>query len=143
MEELFLLLLNRLAEVTELKTKDMDWGQLDELAESYPVLFPCALVDVPDINWNDTGTPMQQGDAKIRIKLGIEITVDSHIGSGTTAEAVAKLAPIKLVNNKLHRWKPGASSKLTRTGTRIYNLMGIKVVEMEYSVEVVEVAETA
>jgi hypothetical protein len=140
MNEILLAITQRLAQqLPELQTIDIDWGQLDENAEQYPVFFPCALVDTPDIDWTKTGVGAQPGTAKISVKVGIKIPEDTHEGSGTTATALNRLNIAKLVNTALRLWDDVGFDPLERVKTRSYNLYGgIKVIELWYESEVAE-----
>ena len=49
MKQIFLSIQNRLAEIEELSYIDKDWGQLQY--EQPPVQWPCALIDVANIDY--------------------------------------------------------------------------------------------
>lgn len=62
--------------VPELKYIDENWGQLDEYAQYPPVKWPCAIIDMPSIQFSNIGidcsrTPQhrQQGEANISISI--------------------------------------------------------------------------
>jgi hypothetical protein len=61
---------DRLAgQVTALKYVDEDWGQLDNYSPNFPAKWPCALIDVLDVQWSNIGKKVQMGLAQIRVKI--------------------------------------------------------------------------
>jgi hypothetical protein len=141
MDELYSYILARLEQVAGLNLIDIDWGQLDSVSEdlSYPVFFPCALVDVVDIPWLRSGTALQPGEATVRIKIGIQMTDDTNSGSGTQAKALARLGIVKEVHDCVNLYAAGKFSKLIRLRTQIYNVPGgVKVVQVDYTTDVVD-----
>lgn len=53
MKNIFLDIQNKLSNITELKYIDKNWGQL--LYEQPPVKFPCALLDIANVNYTQLG----------------------------------------------------------------------------------------
>jgi hypothetical protein len=140
METFYLPIMNRLEEqVPELATIDMDWGQLDEPAESYPVTFPCVLIDVPDISYERTGCKAQPGLAQVRITVGIEVIEDTHSGSGTAADAVERLKIAEKAHKALKGWDADGFDPLERVNRNIRNMYGIKVYTFTYESAVMDV----
>jgi len=134
MDEIFLLIQARLADQVKVLTIiDMDWGQLETQEETYPVTFPCALIDIPDVVWEKTGVTKQPGTVTVRVKVAINMLDDTHFSSGTVNDAVARLQVARDSDNALKLYLAGSFTQLDRTHTRQYNLPGaIKVVETEY-----------
>lgn len=136
METLFSTLLARLDTVTGLATVDIDWGQLEAQNPDdggYVVNFPCALLDVSDISWTQSGTQVQPGAAYIRIKVGINLLYDTGKNAPKRADAIARIGMAKTVHDVVNLYTDGKFGKLIRSRTRVYNVPGgIKVVELEY-----------
>ena len=66
MEELYLRIADRLQNNVEgLTLIDEDTGQLYENADGYPVTFPCALVDVATVDWENFRGAEQRGTARL------------------------------------------------------------------------------
>lgn len=51
------------------KYVDEDWGQLDYYSPQFPVKWPCLLVDVQTVQWQNEGNLMQKGLATVSIKI--------------------------------------------------------------------------
>ena len=139
MEEIFLAIQAKLETVTGLATIDMDWGQLDEPQDSYPVLFPCALVDIAEVQWTKTGVKAQPGTVQVKLSIGIDILHDTYSGSRTVAIALARMQPAKLAHEAVNLITGTRFSKLIRINTSYKNMYGIKVVVVTYETNVVEV----
>lgn len=99
MDILYLSLLRRLeAEVSELKWIDEESGQLELPEESYPVQFPCILIDIQNIKWETQGKRQQYGDCLLRFRIAFDIYEDTHKNAPDLQTALNRL---KLVN-KIH-----------------------------------------
>lgn len=60
----------KLGEITALKYKDEDWGQLEDYGPHVPVQWPCCLIDFADINYSDIGTDRSQTPQKRQRGIG-------------------------------------------------------------------------
>jgi hypothetical protein len=140
MEEIFLALQEKIAtEVIELTLVDMDWGQLETEEETYPVTFPCCLIDVPETEYKKTGISQQPGVTTVRVKVAVDMLHDTHNTSETAQSAISRLAVAKSVHEAINLFTSEGFSKLIRARTRRYNLPGaIKVTEFEYETGVFE-----
>lgn len=68
MEEILNVILDKLAaDVPELRWIDINLGQM--ATENPPVDYPCALIDVTDIDYTTAGMHRQVGEARIEIEL--------------------------------------------------------------------------
>lgn len=68
MEEILNVILDKLAaDVPELRWIDINLGQM--ATENPPVDYPCALIDVTDIDYTTAGMRRQVGEARIEIEL--------------------------------------------------------------------------
>ncbi len=108
METLFLSIQKRIAEgLPELSLVDEDYGQLNTEEDTYPVTFPCVLIQVEEINWSDLGGGKQKGMANIRVKLAIDCYHDTHYASGTAEKAADRMRLLKKVHETLNLFKGG------------------------------------
>lgn len=68
--EILLSIQAKLGEISALKYKDEDWGQLEDYGPNVPVQWPCCLVDFSDIVYSDIGTDRAQNPEKRQRGLG-------------------------------------------------------------------------
>jgi len=144
MDEIFLALLQKIAdEVQELREVDMDWGQLETQEETYPIDFPCCLIDISNVAWEQTGVPFQTGLATVKLKIAVNMLDDTHFSGGKFQNAVNRLAVVKSVHNTVNLFRDEGFSKLVRSNTRRYNMPGgIKVTELEYETAISEISNS-
>jgi len=87
------------SKVPELKWIDMDWGQLDLPDQSYPLLFDCALIGFPDIDWKTGSRKLQDGDVQILVKIGVDVFNDTYVAGNISAPDVQyALSKMQLVD---------------------------------------------
>lgn len=55
MEDIIQKIQDKLSEIQGLKYVDEDWGQLDYYSPHFPVKWPCALIDVASVNYDNIG----------------------------------------------------------------------------------------
>jgi hypothetical protein len=67
MDTIFLNLLERLTGISELRYIGEDWGQLS--LDQPPVNFPCALLDLAEVNYTQGGRGTQQAEAILNVTL--------------------------------------------------------------------------
>ena len=67
MKQILLSIQQRLTELTGLRYIDRDWGQLQY--EQPPVQFPCALIDVANIDFTQQGRGAQLGEATVTVTI--------------------------------------------------------------------------
>lgn len=110
---------NRLsAEVPDLKYIDEDWGQLDDYSPNFPVKWPCALIDISQVQYSNAGKTAQLGEAAITITIADMklLNSSSKAPANQKAERATYLQLIKKVHAKLHGWSGHSHySKLIRT----------------------------
>jgi hypothetical protein len=88
---------DRLATIPELAWIDYDNGQLEDFEDNYPVQFPCALVSIGTIDWQNKGRQLLCGDVPINIRIGFDIYEDTHTVP-VQQQRDASLARIQLLN---------------------------------------------
>jgi len=144
MEELFLGIMRRIAEVVpELRTIDEDYGQLslDESGDSYPLVFPAALVGGIEVRWETRGG-IQQGRGSFLVRLAIDCYDDTHLGSGTEDKIAERQRMNARLGRGLHGFEPLADmGELERKKSVDYTLQGpgnIKVYETSFDFEIVD-----
>jgi hypothetical protein len=136
MEDALLAVTNRLAEISQLQYVDIDWGQLDYYQQNPPVKWPCALVDVAAVTWQNLPEGVQMGNGTIRV-----LVADVQLsGSHQKAPLAQRQKALKIhtllsqVNQKLHTWALLQHGLLTRTSTRrIKRDDGVQLYEVLYS----------
>ncbi|MGN7787406.1 hypothetical protein ACTJIJ_22930 [Niabella sp. 22666] len=108
-ERLFYDISNRLASIDELAWIDLEAGQLEIPEESYPVQFPCALVDFVDADPEDELENNQQLKLMIQVRLGIDLYEDLHMAENLPAPdraiAIKRLSIITKLRKCLHGWE--------------------------------------
>lgn len=102
METIFKSTITKLSEIPELKWIDHDFGQLE--LENSPVIYPCALVDVPDIDWSNSTNLEQQGDTVVTVRLGFKVydRTSSSAPTSMRERAAEHFSIIKKVIKALH-----------------------------------------
>lgn len=123
------------AAVPELSYIDEDFGQLEANAEeSNPVTFPCVLIEVEGVDWNELAPKVQSGRANIAIRLVIDCYDDTHYGSGSETKLIDRFAICK----RLHSALQGEAVDVrmdyfTRVKSRNYTIGGgLKIYESNY-----------
>lgn len=118
--------------VPELRWIDQDFGQLE--LEHPPVNFPCALIDVPQVNWSNSSRLEQQGETTINIRVAFRVYDRSnmHAPTNLSERAEEHFKVLKKINICLHGTEDTEAnySSLCRTQTirgksidpRIYTL---------------------
>ena len=102
MERLILSIEKRLKEqVTDLHTIDEDYGQLETEEDTYPVLFPCALITVKDVEWTSCGNSKQMGNAIVQVTIAVDSYDDTHEASLTNDKMGDNHRIVRDCNNAL------------------------------------------
>lgn len=123
---------------------DEEYGQVDilddETRDTYPVTFPCVLVDCQGEVWSEAGRDMQEGTATVNVNIYIDCYDDTHAGSTTTGKAEARMGLVRDVTELLQNWKPLTNSRsLMRISARTStNNHGIKLYQVTFTVRVFE-----
>ena len=84
MEQLFYSIQQHIAtNMSVLSTIDEDYGQLQTDEDTYPVTFPCVLINAEQTDWESLSGGVQRGKCTVVITLGIDCYDDTRYGSGT------------------------------------------------------------
>ncbi|MBR1467485.1 MAG: hypothetical protein IJ606_02515 [Bacteroidaceae bacterium] len=123
---------------------DEDYGQLEaidkENMDTYPVTFPCVLIDIPETDWSNLSGKSQKGRAKVNVRLVIDCYDDTHYGSGTMETMLDRSEMVRDLHHVLQCFRPDGDGELVREKSRFYTWShGIKVYEMLYSVSVTDI----
>ena len=144
MEELFLAILQRIGEkMPELRTVDEDYGQLmyDENSDTYPVVFPCALVGNIEVAWTPAGIA-QQGKGTFTVRLAMDCYDDTHLGSGTEDNIRERQKENSRLCRSLHHFRPlhdmGAIERIKSVDYTLQGPGNIKVYETVFGFEIVD-----
>ncbi len=123
------------AQVPELKWIDQDFGQLE--MEHPPLNFPCALIDVPQVQWENTTRLEQQGVATVNIRVAFRVYDRSNTQAPTTLRerAAAHFAVLKKINLCLHGVEDTEAnySSLIRTQTQRGKTIDPRVYTLSYT----------
>ena len=152
METLFLSIQNRIAEsMPELALVDEDYGQLTTDEDHDPVLFPCALIQIEEIDWQELGGDKQKGTVNIRVKLAIDCYDNTRYTSGTAHLAGERMLMYKKMHRQLNHFRGGILKDdngeiidkhympLKRLKSVFYSLPGgVKVYEAIYTCIILE-----
>lgn len=145
MEDILSNIAEKLNEVSELKYKDENWGQLDYFGSDAPVQWPCGLVDFSSGQFSNNGkdiraVPQNRQEGTI----GIEITIANLKLTNTSTRApqlqkqqafgIWKI--IKNVHEKLQGWSPVENGGgLVRTGfTKVKRDDGVQEIRVNYTI---------
>ena len=134
MEDLFNLIQQAVAEgMPFLTLVDEDYGQLQTDEDTYPVTFPCVLINMEDIKWETITEDYQRGTTKIVIRLCIDCYDDTHYTSGTADKVADRIRMFKELHEIVRRLEPVNTLPLERMSSRWFSLPGaIKVYESTY-----------
>ncbi|MEE3485091.1 MAG: hypothetical protein VZQ98_12310 [Bacteroidales bacterium] len=142
---------------------DEEYGQVEFLdyedRDTYPVTFPCVLVDCQGEQWAQVGDGMQRGVATVNVNVYIDCYDDTHafiappetveeeeIGeetatiSATAGKADCRMALVRSVTEYLQGWSPLEEGRtLTRVSTSTSTLNHhIKLYQIAFTVPVYE-----
>lgn len=125
---------------------DEDYGQLEAIdkedVDTYPVTFPCVLIDIPETEWSNLSGKSQKGKAKVNVRLAIDCYDDTHYGSGTMEAMQDRAEMVKELHKILQGFRPDEDGELIREKSRFYTWShGIKVYEMLYSVAATDIIQ--
>lgn len=115
---IYLKIVDRLAaQVPELRYIDQDFGQLENYTMKPPVIWPCALIELGEFDFDDmAGKNMQHGEGLVLIRFATEAWSPSN--NLTTAAIREKALRYYEIEQKihvaLHGWRDTGFSKLLR-----------------------------
>ena len=101
---------NRLtAKVPAIKWIDQDLGQLEFYSGKPPVLFPCILLDIVDVQYTDNSLNSQIATATLEVRLAVtSYDHSAHITPLNRTERALEYYNLEhLVNQALHGWCDG------------------------------------
>ena len=137
----------QVSEIAELKYIDENWGQLDYYSPNMPVQFPCALIDVQQVQFTNLGRDMSKKPVQRQIgTVQIKITVANMRLTNSSMQAPRRqkeeVWAIWGIIEKIHQQLHGVSllpnvSPLIRTSqNRTLRDDGLQEYEVYYSCEV-------
>lgn len=150
MESIYLRIAERLRKaVPELDHIDEDTGQLYPAQYddrySYPILFPCCLIDATTADFKAEKFPdIQRGTVTVTVKVAFQCDEDTHYESPNSfAQMERRLAVNRKVVCALHGYSLGDDvSDMRRVQSRAYPLAGrVKVYESTFNVNITEEME--
>ena len=116
MEEMIMAIENALAATGLLRYTGMDYGQLDE--EQPSVVWPCALIELEDIDWSDTAGQRQIGVATLRVAVADTIATRASQRNPRATAGLGALRLLEPVQAALHCLRGNNFGPLTVTGVR-------------------------
>lgn len=141
MKQLLTDIQNRLlAEVPELKYVDIDWGQLDFYNPHPPVKFPCALIDISNVQWSNVLKKGQMGLATVVITVA-DLRLSNTSGAapqGQKDKAMEIFEVLKNIYVALHGWTSHAtySGLIRQANTLRRREDGVKLYQITFTTEV-------
>ena len=142
MESLLLPIINYISQsFPEIPYVDEDYGQLEaidnENMDTYPVVFPCVLINTDSVDWSSLSAKSQKGNAHICVRLCIDCYDDTHFASGTTEKIKERAELVHSLHAALQTYRPLSVGALIRTKSKFYTWShGIKVYELYYDIDV-------
>lgn len=133
MKQIFLTIQTQLqSEVPELKYIDKDWGQLKY--DKPPVKFPCALIDITNVNYSQMGRGYQKADADIIITIANMKLIRSSAMAPSKIDSYDTIDILESVHQALQLFADGQKFQpLQRTNLKkIFNDKDAEVYAMLY-----------
>lgn len=150
MKELIQNTQERIAEVSELRYIDENWGQLDHYSPNMPVQWPCALIDVNNGRYSDIGRdnskdPVNRQMGGIRVEIRI-----ANLRMGNTSMQAPQSQKdltwsiwdvIDDVHKKLHGFSPlgNCTGLIRESHARVIREDGVQEYAVIYSAELNDV----
>lgn len=135
----------KLATLTALKYIDEDWGQMDAYSPNPPAKFPCALIDITNLNFSDIGKDNSANPINRQMAVGTITFIIANVKLSNTSQRAPQTQKnnawniwviIEDLHKLIHGWKPLENSgALIRTGLkRIRRDDGIQEYQITYSI---------
>lgn len=128
--------------VPELRYIDEDWGQLDYYSPNQPVKWPCAIIEVTNVNWGNEANHVQLGFGQLSVRVAdIRLSNSNVKAPARQQDKNASIFDlISTIYASLHGWTSEFSNgPLTRIMTRkVKRDDGIREFEMIFSVQLVD-----
>ena len=111
MKQILINIQNRLAEISELRYIDEDWGQIDYYSPNMPVKWPCCLIDIQSGQFSNISKyankhpkDRQNGLFSVKITLAnMKLANTSHLAPQTQKDnAWAVFDLVEKIHQKLH-----------------------------------------
>jgi len=137
----------KVSEIAELKHIDENWGQLDYYSPNMPVQYPCALIDVQQVQFTNLGKditkkPLQRQIGTVQIKITVanmRLTNSSMQAPRRQKEEVwAIWGIIEKIHQQLHGVSllPNVSPLIRTSQNRTLRDDGLQEYEVYYSCEI-------
>lgn len=141
---------NRLITIDGLNYVDEDWGQLDYYSPNFPVQWPCALIDVTNAGFDNTGKdrrqdPQQRQMAEAYVTITIaDIKITNTSGRAPIAQkdnGRSIWLLIDEIHKRLQGWNPDtmAGKYIRRSFQRVKRDDGVREYSVSYSLEITDV----
>jgi hypothetical protein len=136
---------NKISEISALKYVDEDWGQLDDYTPNPPVLWPCCLIDMSNVDFSDIGMdkkalPQNRQEATGSITVtfaNLKTTNTSFKAPQTQKDNVWSIhSLIEDVHGKIHGFAPvvGSGKLMRKSFKRIKRDDGIQQYQVIYTI---------
>lgn len=112
MKDIFLDIQNELGKIKELQHIDKNWGQL--LYEQPPVKFPCALLDITEVNYSQMGNLAQTANGVVEIVIANFRLTNSSSKAPRKEESYKVFEIIEKIHQLLHGYTNGRIIPLIR-----------------------------
>ncbi|MCL2291214.1 MAG: hypothetical protein FWC34_11040 [Bacteroidetes bacterium] len=112
MKDIFLSIQGELSKIPELKHIDKNWGQL--LYEQPPVKFPCALLDIAEVDYGQLGMLAQDADGAIEITIANAKNTRSSHKAPRKEDSYAIFDIVNKIHDSLHGYTNGELQPLIR-----------------------------
>lgn len=104
-----------LQEIEELRYSGEDWGQLDYFTQK-PVKYPCALVDVEEVDYSNNAGRGQQGIATLTVRVADCRMFNGSFQAPPSETEFAAFDLLQTITTALHGLSGDTFSPLVRTG---------------------------
>ena len=98
---------------------DLQKGQMDAPAKSYPLPLPCALVEIKPVTWENYTDKSQLGQTIIAISIYLDHSGDSLKGAGTEEQSLALMDKMDDVYQSLTDLSGQSFKRLIRTNDQV------------------------
>ncbi len=142
-------ILQKLSKINELRYVGDDYGQLDYYESAPPVAFPCALIDISEVQYTNRGQnqqkhPQNRQDGTCVLSI---LVADVRLQNSTTQRSTSNSQQlntkeyVQLVHHALHGWAASEqASKLQRIKqSRQRRNDGVTVYELAYTFAIYDI----
>lgn len=136
MESVKTALMKRIGEAMPEVRIDEDYGQLENVAEQYPAVYPCVLIGQGETEWKTMSNrpSVQQGVTPVTLRLAVDCYEGVHGGAPIEQQIAAREQLAERLFRTVQGMRlTGEISALDRRSSTEYALGGgIKVYEMTF-----------